>query len=137
MLADSALKPKAGDVQLVDEVIYDPHRAVFADVVIDPFGKKCGLLAVLSLDKSAHRDPLQLESSILLSEQGFHTATARPGHRGGFSRYSSCRSNWTPEGLPVGIQLAAPFGAEALLLRLATQLERPNRGGTGVPKLAV
>lgn len=31
--------------------------------------------------------------------------------------------HWTPEGLPVGMQFAAPFGAEARLLQLATQLE--------------
>lgn len=31
--------------------------------------------------------------------------------------------HWTPDGLPVGIQLAARFGDEALLLRVASQLE--------------
>jgi Asp-tRNA(Asn)/Glu-tRNA(Gln) amidotransferase A subunit family amidase len=31
--------------------------------------------------------------------------------------------HWTPEGLPVGMQFAAPFGAEARLLALAAELE--------------
>ena len=31
--------------------------------------------------------------------------------------------HWTPDGLPVGIQLGADFGNEALLFRLAAQLE--------------
>jgi Asp-tRNA(Asn)/Glu-tRNA(Gln) amidotransferase A subunit family amidase len=31
---------------------------------------------------------------------------------------------WTPEGLPVGLQFAAPFGNEVRLLQLATQLEQ-------------
>jgi Asp-tRNA(Asn)/Glu-tRNA(Gln) amidotransferase A subunit family amidase len=31
--------------------------------------------------------------------------------------------HWTPEGLPVGIHMSASFGSEALLLRLAAQLE--------------
>ena len=32
--------------------------------------------------------------------------------------------HWTPEGLPIGSMLAAPFGAESTLFRLAGQLEQ-------------
>jgi amidase len=32
--------------------------------------------------------------------------------------------HWTDEGLPVGVQLVAPFGREDLLIRVAAQLER-------------
>ncbi len=32
--------------------------------------------------------------------------------------------HWTPEGVPVGVQLVAPFGREDLLIRVAAQLER-------------
>ncbi len=32
--------------------------------------------------------------------------------------------HWTEEGLPVGVQLVAPFGREDLLLRIAAQIER-------------
>jgi len=31
--------------------------------------------------------------------------------------------HWSPEGLPIGVQFVAPFGDEAMLFRLAAQLE--------------
>jgi Asp-tRNA(Asn)/Glu-tRNA(Gln) amidotransferase A subunit family amidase len=31
--------------------------------------------------------------------------------------------HWTKEGMPVGVQLVAPFGDEATIFRLAAQLE--------------
>jgi amidase len=32
--------------------------------------------------------------------------------------------HWTPGGLPVGVQLVAPYGREDLLIRVAGQLEQ-------------
>jgi amidase len=32
--------------------------------------------------------------------------------------------HWTPEGLPVGLQLVAAFGREDLLIRVASQIEQ-------------
>ena len=32
--------------------------------------------------------------------------------------------HWTPGGLPVGVQLVAPYGREDMLIRVASQLEQ-------------
>jgi amidase len=47
---------------------------------------------------------------------GLFNATGQPA--------ISLPTYWTDDGLPVGIQLGAPFGREDLLLRVAAQLER-------------
>jgi Asp-tRNA(Asn)/Glu-tRNA(Gln) amidotransferase A subunit family amidase len=43
--------------------------------------------------------------------------------------------HWSSEGLPVGVQLAAPFGDEARLLQISGQIERAVGGFTRSPTL--
>jgi len=43
--------------------------------------------------------------------------------------------HWTPDGLPVGIQFGADFGNEAVLFRLAAQLEQAQPWKDKRPKL--
>ena len=43
--------------------------------------------------------------------------------------------HWTPEGLPVGVQLGAAYGNEAVLFRLAAQLEAAQPWFTKRPPL--
>lgn len=44
--------------------------------------------------------------------------------------------HWTAEGLPLGVQFIAAFGNEALLLQLASQLERVQPRMQRLPPLA-
>jgi amidase len=45
--------------------------------------------------------------------------------------------HWTADGLPLGVQLIGPFGSEALLLQLASQLERAQPWMQRWPELAL
>ena len=51
-LVGLGLEAKIGQVQLIDEDIDHPYRAVFSYVVIETFGKQRGLSAVLALNES-------------------------------------------------------------------------------------
>jgi Asp-tRNA(Asn)/Glu-tRNA(Gln) amidotransferase A subunit family amidase len=43
--------------------------------------------------------------------------------------------HWTPDGLPVGVMFSGRFGEDALLLRLAAQLEKGQPWANRKPQL--
>jgi amidase len=63
-------------------------------------------------------DPLDAlrRAGIVAAFTGLFNATGHPA--------ISLPLHWTADGLPVGVQLVAPFGREDLLVRIAAQLER-------------
>lgn len=69
------------------------------------------------LDPASHR-PLEL-----LEKMAPHMAFTEPYNVTGHPALS-LPLHWTPDGLPVGVQLVARMGREDLLLRVAAQLER-------------
>ncbi len=48
------LEAQTRKIQVVNKNINDPHRTVFSYVVIETFGKKRGLAAILAFNESAH-----------------------------------------------------------------------------------
>ena len=83
------------------------------------------------LTPTAARPPLLLGELDTMSED-FGTYLATLGSFRGFPELFNATGqpamsvplHWTPEGLPVGVQFAGRFGAEATLFRLAAQLEQ-------------
>ncbi|MGF6294547.1 hypothetical protein QFZ98_006408 [Paraburkholderia youngii] len=53
----SPIEAEFRKIEFVDEHVYDPHRIVLPDVVIDAFGKQCDLLAVIAFNESLHESP--------------------------------------------------------------------------------
>jgi amidase len=43
--------------------------------------------------------------------------------------------HWTPSGLPVGVQLVAPYGREDMLIQVASQLEQAAPWGERRPSV--
>src|SRR4030095_7409161 len=43
--------------------------------------------------------------------------------------------HWSADGLPIGVMFSARFGEDAILLRLAAQLEKTKPGGGERPKM--
>lgn len=68
--------------------------------------------------KSGQVDELALESLARTPFTQMSNLTGTPS--------MSVPMHWTPDGLPVGVQLGAPHGGETVLLQLAAQLEEAN-----------
>ena len=78
---------------------------------------------------SAPDDPLSgfFRSAAFVPYTAQFNVTGQPG--------ISLPMHWTPDGLPVGIQLVADFGREDLLLRIAAQLETAQPWIDRVPQV--
>ena len=54
-----AFEAQCLEVQLLDERIDDPHRVVFADIVVKALSQQSDLMTVLAFDESLHVAALQ------------------------------------------------------------------------------
>ena len=79
-----------------------------------------GVVAKLRLGGLIRRTPLMDEAV----QRAFAFIPFTPLYNVTGQPAASLPLHWTPEGLPVGAQLAARFGEEALLFSLAAQLEQ-------------
>jgi Asp-tRNA(Asn)/Glu-tRNA(Gln) amidotransferase A subunit family amidase len=96
------------------------------DVILSPTLSKPPVpLGVLSLSQ----DPTTFRTAIaeFMHSTRLYNATGQPS--------MSVPLHWTPEGLPVGVMFSGRFGEDALLFRLAAQLERAQPWANRRPQL--
>lgn len=137
---NGAVEPGRGAVDTIVQEAVDFARSlpaeayVHAQHVIHWHGR---LMAAFHEAYDVLLSPTLAQPPVLLGPQ--HTNNPVPkAYQDGISAFSPFTSvfnmsgqpsmsvplHWTPEGLPVGVMMSAAFGAEALLFRLAGQLER-------------
>ena len=64
---------ETAQIQLIDKDIDHANGVIFGDVIIQSFGEKCALLAVLALDKVGHRRIHHGNNSIVPNHDFSHT----------------------------------------------------------------
>jgi amidase/6-aminohexanoate-cyclic-dimer hydrolase len=97
------------------------------DVILNPtLGKPPAPLGVLSLSPADIRTFMK-DVSEFSPFTAVYNVTGQPS--------MSAPLHWTPDGLPVGVMFSARFGDEAMLFRLASQLEKAKPWAGQRPKL--
>ena len=120
-VAEIGKKHGAADYARAIRVVHGAGRAVGRfftqwDALLTPTmcspPHRLGVLSLSSRDPDAFRDALIGTTAFTVPFNGSgNPAMSVPLH-------------WTRDGLPVGVQFVGPFGGEAILFRLAAQLER-------------
>ena len=72
-LGRRGLETKARDIQVIDEHVNDPNRAVFRDLLVQTLGKQGRLVAIFAFDEAAH-DFSSDKKTRLYWPSSFHTA---------------------------------------------------------------
>jgi amidase/6-aminohexanoate-cyclic-dimer hydrolase len=120
-LAEMARKVDAVDYAMARDVFAAAGRAMTEfhrrhDVVLTPtLAKPPVMIGVLSLSPSDY-DAYVRDVTTFGPFTALYNMTGQPA--------MSVPLHWTPDGLPVGVMFAATYGNEALLYRLAGQLEK-------------